>query len=267
MADAPHTELSVDRFRAELEVFSGPLDLLLHLIKQEEVDIAEVQVAKITDRYLAAIRAMEFFDVNVAAEFLVVAATLMEMKSRMLLPPAPQDEGSEEEDPGAELVRRLLEYKEFKEAADHLAERAEQQTDKFPRGQPPEQVEEAVKEEPGALLEDLAVWDLLTAFAEVVEQTQLRRPAEIVRADVPLGVYIGEVLSTLRSSPGPVDFLEFFRHERSRARIIGVFLALLELVRRKAILVQERTGDGWGVEISLREDEEFVEEPAPEPAG
>lgn len=246
-------ELSVDRFRAELEVFSGPLDLLLHLVKQEEVDITEVQVARITDRYLAAIRTMEFFDVNVAAEFLVVAATLMEMKSKTLLPPAPEEAGVEP-DPGTELVRRLLEYKEFKEAAGHLEERAREQTGRFPRPQPP--AEDAPSEDAAsaALLEDLAIWDLMTAFAQVIEQTQLRRPAEIVRGDVPVSVYIEEVLSLLRSSPGPVEFLEFFRHESVRARIIGVFLALLELVRRDAIHVRERKTDGWHIEISLRHE-------------
>jgi segregation and condensation protein A len=248
-------ELSVDRFRAELEVFNGPLDLLLHLIKQEEVDITEVQVARITDRYLAAIRTMEFFDVNVAAEFLVVAATLMEIKSRTLLPPSREEDEAQDEDPGTELVRRLLEYKEFKEAAGHLADRAREQTVKFPR--PPIEGATTLEGTDGrpesgeALLEDLAVWDLMTAFAEVVEQTQLRRPAEIVRSDVPLGVYIEEVLLTLRSSPGPVEFLDFFRHERDRARVIGIFLALLELARRRVINVAEHTSDGWHIEISL----------------
>lgn len=257
-------ELSVDRFRAELEVFNGPLDLLLHLIKQDEVDITEVELARITDRYLAAVRTMEFFDVNVAAEFLVVAATLMEIKSRSLLPPAREDEEEEQEDPGTELVRRLLEYKEFKEAAGHLAERAREQTGKFPRGQPSQ--EGAAPGEEGAaeaLLEDLAVWDLMTAFAEVVEQTQLRRPVEIVRSDVPLSVYMDEVLLILRAGYGRIEFLEFFRHERTRARIIGIFLALLELARRKAIHVQERRTDGSHIEISLCEADPAAQAPAP----
>jgi segregation and condensation protein A len=253
MENKTQSELSLERFRAELEVFSGPLDLLLHLIKQEEVDIFEVQLSRITERYLAVVQALEFFDVNVAAEFLVVAATLMEVKSRTLLPPGEVEEEEPEDDPGAELVRRLLEYKEFKEAAGHLGERAREQSVRFPRAAPPAEPEDDAETAPAALLEDLAVWDLMAAFAEVLEQTQLRRPAEIVRSDVPVSVYIEEVLGVLRSAGGAVNFLDFFRHEKTRARVIGIFLALLELFRRKEIMVEERRGDPWHIEVSLRQ--------------
>lgn len=246
-------ELSLSRFRAELEVFSGPLDLLLHLIKQEEVDIFEVPVARITDRYLAALRAIEFFDVNVAAEFLVVAATLTELKSRTLLPPGEQEDEEEDEDPGTELVRRLLEYKEFKEAGGHLAERAQRRKVMFARGLPGAEDVGPDDSAAEALLEDLAVWDLMAAFGEVLQETQLRHATEIVRSDVPVSVYCEEVLAVLRASPGAVGFLDFFRHERSRSRIIGIFLALLELARRKAIRVRERRTDGVLIEVSIRE--------------
>jgi segregation and condensation protein A len=250
-ADAGH-ELSLEKFRAELDVFSGPLDLLLHLIKQEEVDIFEVSVSRITERYLAAVRTMQFFDVNVAAEFLVVASTLTEIKSKTLLPPTPGEEEEEEEDAGAELVRRLLEYKEYKDAAGHLAERAEAHGEKFPRARVPTPGLEEEGEPPEVLLEDLAVWDLMAAFGEVIEQTQLRRPAEIVRSDMPVSAYIEEVLAVLRRAGGPVEFLEFFIHERSRARIVGIFLALLELVRRKELEVHQRDGRGCHFEVALR---------------
>lgn len=247
--DAP---LSLEGFRAELDVFSGPLDLLLHLIRQEEVDVFEVPVSRITDRYLTALRTMEFFDVNVAADFLVVAATLMELKSRTLLPPGESEEDEDEDDPGAELVRRLLEYKEFKEAAEHLGERAREHGARFKRARQPVPNEEADDESP-ALLEDLAVWNLMDAFAEVVEQTQLRRPAEIVHSDVPVSVYMDEVLATLRRAGGAVAFLDFFARERSRPRVIGVFLALLELVRRKAIDVRDGGSSPCHMQILLRE--------------
>lgn len=244
-------ELSLENFRAELEVFNGPLDLLLHLVKQDEVSIAEVPLARITHRYLAAVRTMEFFDVNVAAEFLVVAATLMEIKSRFLLPPSQIDE-EEEEDPGAELVRHLLQYKELKEAADHLGHRAEAQGEKFAR--PHWQAESPEEDETSAeaVLEDLSSWDLMVAFAQVVQQTQLTLPLQIVHSDVPVGVYVEEVLAHLRASFGPVDFLDFFLHERSRDRIIGIFLALLELARQKAIHVEESEGQTRGIQVSLR---------------
>jgi segregation and condensation protein A len=233
-------ELSVDRFRAELDVFSGPLDLLLHLIKQEEVDIFEVPISRVTDRYLDAVRTMEFFDINVAAEFLVVAATLMEIKSKTLLPPEPGEADEEEDDPGMELVRRLLEYKEFREAAEELEERAEEHGRKFPRPNVELQVEkEAEDPSPEALLEDLAVWDLMAAFAEVVKETELRPTTRIIHNDVPVSAYIDEVMREVRLAAGPVPFLDFFSHERSRPRIVGIFLALLELIRQKKVRVEE----------------------------
>jgi segregation and condensation protein A len=256
--DAP---LSLDDFRAELEVFSGPLDLLLHLIRQEEVDIFEVSVSRITDRFLAALRTMEFFDVNTAADFLVVAATLMEMKSRTLLPPGESDEEEDEDDPGAELVRRLLEYKEVKEAAEHLGERARERGTRFRRGRAALPGDDEEEDAP-ALLEDLAVWNLMAAFAEVVEQTQLRRPREIVRSDVPVSVYMDEVVATLREAGGAVEFLDFFADERTRARVIGIFLALLELVRRKAIHVHDQGGSPCHMRIALREGPDWASESA-----
>ncbi len=245
--------LSVEGFRAELEVFSGPLDLLLHLIRQEEVDIFEVPLARITDRYLAAVRTMEFFDINVAAEFLVVAATLMEIKSRTLLPPDQISEEEDEGDPGVELVRRLIEYKEFREAADHLGERVKEQAEKFPRPRTRLPEDASAEAEPETLLGELAVWDLMAAFAEVVEQTRLAPSTRVITSDVPLSVYVDEVIHTVRLSRGPVAFLDFFRDEVTRPRVVGIFLALLELYRRRLIHVTELDGT---LQVTLRDPDE-----------
>jgi len=240
----------VSGFRAELEVFNGPLDLLLHLVKHREVDITQVSLADITDRYLAAVRAMQFFDVNVAAEFLVVAATLMEIKSRNLLPAEEAVEEGDADDPGAELVRRLLEYKDFREAAGYLDERARRRGKKFAR--PPVAVEaEADQEAPAALLEDLATWDLMLAFADIMEQTSLRPTRHVVRADIPVSAYVDEVLAHMHRSRGPVAFQDFFIEECTRSRIVGVFLALLELVRRRLIRVERASRDPRDLRIAL----------------
>ncbi len=253
----PDQSVSLEQFRAELDVFSGPLDLLLHLIKQEEVDIFEVRVSHITDRYLGAIRAMEFFDVNVAADFLVVAATLMEIKSRTLLPPAEAD-GEDEEDPGVELVRRLLQYKEFKEAAEDLEERARARMVRFARPRPPT----AESEEPGpdALLEELQVWDLMAAFAEVVQQTRLKSSPRVIRSDLPVSTYVAEVVRQLRARGGELGFLDLFRDESTRERIVGIFLALLELVRRGRIHLEQADSRARSIRIRLRQ-----EDPAEQP--
>ncbi len=244
------TAASLKDFRAELDVFSGPLDLLLHLIKQEEVDIFEVAVSRITDRYLAALRAVDIFDVNVAAEFLVVAATLMEMKSKTLLPPGETEE--EEDDPGVELVRRLLQYKAFKEAAEDLQNRRGRRIARFSR--PPPDREPAEQPGPEALLEDLSAWDLMSAFAEVARQTRLEQPVRVLRGRVPVSDYVEEVLRQLEESGGEAAFLDFFRSDCSRERVIGIFLAILELIRRDKIYVEQPSNDVREIRVLFRSD-------------
>jgi segregation and condensation protein A len=246
------TSESLSGFRAELEVFSGPLDLLLYLVKQDEVDVFEVAVSRITERYLDAMQRIEFFDVNTAAEFLVVAATLMEVKSRTLLPPGEGQDEEEDAGPGAELVRRLLQYKEFKEAAQGLEERAGRRALRHARPRLAIDAEEAAQDRAELLLEDLATWDLMGAYADLMEQTRLPAPPAVVRSEVPLGFYISEVLACLQGAHGPARFLDLFHDERTRERIVGVFLALLEMMRRGMIRVREKTGEtGRYIEISL----------------
>jgi segregation and condensation protein A len=244
-------DISLSGFRAELEVFHGPLDLLLHLVRQQEVDITEVSLAGITDRYLAAVRTMEMLDVNVAAEFLVVAATLMEIKSRALLPPAEAAEDEEDGDPCAELVRRLLEYKEFKEAAGELDSRARERAGRFGRPQGRIEADAGDKPEPMALLEDLATWDLMTAFARLLEETSLRPTRHIVHSAVPVSAYVEEIMNRLRAQPRPVEFLEFFVEDCTRPRVVGVFLALLELVKRGVIRLAHDASGAHALRIAL----------------
>ena len=243
--------MSLSDFRAELEVFDGPLDLLLHLVKQEEVDILEVSLARVTDRYLAAVRAIEMFDVNEAAEFLTVAAQLMEIKSRHMLPSSPIDDEEDEDDPGMQLIRRLLEYKEFREAADHLEEKAEERSNRFARPHVKLDLEEEDEPDPAELLEDVAVWDLMVAFSRVMEQTSLEPRRHIIRSEIPVSVYIEEVVGHMRRRSGSVPFVDFFMEECTRPRIVGIFLALLELVRRRAVSIDSPTGDPRDMRVSL----------------
>jgi segregation and condensation protein A len=243
--------ISLEGFRAELEVFDGPLDLLLHLVKQQEVDIMEVSLAQVTDRYLAAVRTLQVFDVNQAAEFLTVAAQLMEIKSRLLLPSSPIDEDEDEDDPGMQLIRRLLEYKEFREAADHLEEKAEERSNRFARPRTKVDLDEEDEPDPAELLEDVAVWDLMMAFSRVMEQTSMEPRSHIIRSEVPLSVYIDEVVGHMRRRSGSVAFMDFFMEECTRPRIVGIFLALLELVRRRSVQIHSSTGDPRDMRVSL----------------
>lgn len=242
------SDLSVDRFRTELDVFSGPLDLLLHLIKRNEVDVLDVPVSSITDQYLQILRAMQMFDVNVAAEFLVMAATLMDIKSRSLLPEM-SFEDEDEPDPGGELVRQLLQYKRFKQAAEQFEALRRQRALKFARVPVlPESEPEPVT--PEKLLEDVNIWHVLTAYAEVVRQIELHQPAHIIYDDTPVASYMDELRGTLYGRESGVDFLELFEIDRSRERVIGVFLALLELVQRREVLVDQDESERSHIRIA-----------------
>jgi len=252
--------LSLEAFRADLEVFSGPLDLLLHLIKRDEVDVLEIPISRITDQYLAALRAMQAFDVNVAAEFLVMAATLMDIKSRMLLPET-VGVAEEEVDPRDALVRQLLQYKRFKQLADQLGRIAEARGRRFARE--PEGLEpaEPAPVDVDRLLRDVTIWDLVTAYAEVVRQIQLSQPTHIVYSDVPIQAYMNAVLATLAREQGTVDFLDFFLADKSRERFIGIFLALLELVAKGRIVLQQAEGDRAHIGIALAQPSASSEGP------
>ncbi len=247
-------EATLDDFRAELEVFSGPLDLLLHLVKQQEVDIFEVPVATITDHYLDIVRRMEFYDINRAAEFLVVAATLMEIKSRTLLPPG-ESEAEEDDDAGVELVRRLLQYKQFREAADDLGRRFDARSRMHGRPHLKLPSEPDEDDDELALLGEVAVWDLSAAFGRLMEQTRLPRAPRVVRNEVPVSFYIDEVLELLIANDGPVELMDLFGTDMSRERIVGVFLALLEMIRRRAVRVERiEAASGRNLRVTLEDN-------------
>ena len=237
-------------FRAEMDVFSGPLDLLLHLIKRDEVDVLEVSLSEITDQYLRVLKAMQMFDVNVAAEFLVMAATLMDIKSRTLLPEAHLEDEEEEADPRDQLVRQLLQYKRFREASATLAQMAQQRQKKFSRIPPDEDAEPdaAVAEK---LLEDVSVWDLLSAYGEIVRQIELTQPQHIIYDDVPVRVYMDEVMQAMAKSGGRDDFLNLLSRDGERGRLVGVFLAVLELARLGHVVLEQQEGDRSQISITL----------------
>jgi segregation and condensation protein A len=231
----------LDGFRANVAVFSGPLDLLLYLIKRNEVDVLEIPVSEITEQYLQVLRAMQMFDVNMAADFLVMAATLMDIKARMLLPRTLDEEG-QEVDPRDDLIRQLLQYKQFRAAADKLASMAAARALRFSRLTPPPE-EEPPPQDVGELLKDVTIWDLVSRYAEVVRQVEVHRPAHIVYDEVPLEAYMDEVMERLSGAPCGLRFLDLFVEDSSRPRIIGVFLALLELVRQRKVVLEQSEGD------------------------
>lgn len=211
--------------RVTLDVFYGPLDLLLYLIKKEEIDIYDIPIARIFEQYMAYLEAMRILDINVAGEFLVMASTLMEIKSRMLLPVPPgEDEGLE--DHRAELVARLLEYKRFKEAGKKLAVLLDFQSMRYPR---PATLFEYPPSDEG-MWKEVELWDLVSAFNRLTRETSVKAPYPVNLEDVPIEQLMEWILERLRA----VDFVKFtelFDQKPDRGKIVGTFLALLELIR------------------------------------
>ena len=219
-------------YRVNLEIFAGPLDLLLYLVRKEEVDIYDIPIAQITDQYLRYIEIMRTLDIDVASDFLVMAATLMQIKSAMLLPKAEPQLGADElADPRAELIRQLLEYKRFKDAANLLDAAAERQMERFTR---PGSILERLSPggEPEIDLEQISVWDLLEAFDAICKATGVGVETSQIRDDTPIDLYQIEILHRLQTE-GPLTFERIFGGRSGRIVMIGLFLALLEMIREK----------------------------------
>ncbi|HOX37911.1 MAG TPA: segregation/condensation protein A [Candidatus Brocadiia bacterium] len=257
MSEEERSNLEESNYRTELDAYSGPLDLLLYLLRREEVDIFDIPIVKITDQFIAYLEAMEAVNIEMAGEFLVMAATLMEIKSRLLLPPQEEEtaDGEEEaDDPRLDLVRQLIEYRKFKEASNRLLERSDIFEKRFsrPRIEIPAELREI---DDSKLLENVTVFDLMRLFSELLQQTRVQGESvrRIVYDDVPVHVHVRNVLDQLRAAEGSLPFLDFFSPGDSRPKIIGVFLALLELIRQKFIRVRQEEGTAQ-ISVSLRDD-------------
>ncbi|KPK41257.1 MAG: hypothetical protein AMJ78_05955 [Omnitrophica WOR_2 bacterium SM23_29] len=223
-------------YKVKLDVFEGPLDLLLYLIKKEEADIFDIPIAKITEQYLEYLEYMKMLDLNIAGEFIVMAATLMHIKSRMLLPPEelPPEE-IEEEDPRAELVRRLLEYKKFKEAANQLAQMESNRSMVFPRSVDETQF---IDQSEGPYFE-ASIFDLITAFSTVLKSISREAFLEVVKDEYTVEEKVHELFHLLVEKP-VLYFKEIFGKAKNKMEIIAIFLALLELIRIKEVVVRQR---------------------------
>jgi len=218
-------------YRVNLDIFAGPLDLLLYLVRKEEVDIYDIPIANITEQYLRYIEMLKSLDIDVAGDFLVMAATLMEIKSAMLLPKVSPEQMQAEDlvDPRAELIRQLLEYKKFKDAANLLEAAANQHKERFPR---PDSVIERLRPEaePEIDIEQVSVWDLLEAFDAIIRATTVVGDIRHIKDDTPIDLYQIEILHRLQEE-GPMSFERVFESRGSRVVMVGLFLALLELIR------------------------------------
>jgi len=253
-----------DDYKVDLEVFEGPLDLLLYLIRREEVDIYDIPIEKIAAQYVAYLDVMRMLDLNIAGEFLVMAATLMMIKSRMLLPVESRtaEEESEEEwvDPRLDLVRQLIEYKKFKDAAGQLLELETLQGEAFTFGgeQPVFAKEPA---EAGQALGDIGLFDLLSALQDVLSRAPVEPLGHIepIRWSVPDKM---ESILALAKACHRIAFSTLFNPESHRGEVIVTFLALLELIRLRQITLWQNAPFH---EILILPVEEFPVEPPAAP--
>lgn len=248
-------------YRVDLDNYAGPLDLLLYLIRKEEVEIQDIPILRITEQYIAYLNVLTAMDINVAGEFLVMAATLMEIKSRMILPrpEMPAEEGEEpEEDPRLELVRQLLEYKRFKDAAQDLEALGDEQLRRFSR--PAAEIVIGPEEQRYALdemMKDVQIWDLLSAFARIMDSINIA-PREVIYDDTPIE-QIAERLLALMGERRTALFSDvihtLFAGQESVARshLVGAFLAILECIRRRLIAITQDEDFG-DLRLFWRED-------------
>lgn len=237
-------------YRVELDIYNGPLDLLLYLIKRDELDIYDIPIARITDSYMAYVNMLrqmqdkDGLDINVAGDFLVMAATLMEIKSAMLLPrpPASQADGEssaadELTDPRYELVQQLLEYKRIRDSVNLLEQRQAEHSQRFPRH--PARLG-AGDEPPPLDLEEVQIWDLLQAFSRLMQEVGVRKPGyhEVVDDDTPIDLHAADIEDRLKRDRR-LTLRELIVGRKSKSEMVGVFLALLELIRQHKVLVQQ----------------------------
>jgi segregation and condensation protein A len=226
-----------EQYRISLDIYGGPMDLLLYLVQKSEVDIFDVNISEVVDQYIKYVEALKEIDIDSAGEFLALAARLLQIKSRMLLP-RPATEGADEEliDPREELVKELLEYRQFKERALALEERIKVEGQKFS----PPGLALAETEAQEIELESVSVWDLMLAFHKVTKDLGLKFAEKAVFSSKPVSEYITELLAKVSCSPESTrSFSSVFEGSADIATVIGIFLAVLECVRLGSLRVYQ----------------------------
>lgn len=227
-------------YKVVLQKFEGPLDLLYHLIEKSEVDIYDIPISQIADQYLSYLDKMKKLDLDVTSEFIVMAATLLEIKSKMLLPKR-EEEGTqlelEEVDPREELIRKLIEYRKYKHAATELKEKEEVQKKVFYK---PREEFELFSDDKETLLEGITLSDLFNAFNKIIEKQSSKKKnikiREIKRDEITIDESIEKILSLLKYTDC-INFNELFDYSLSKSYLIVTFLSILELIKLKAIIV------------------------------
>lgn len=228
-----------ESYSVKIDAFEGPLDLLLHLIKDYEIDIYDIPMAEIADQYNEYIKTMKQLELNIASEYLVMAATLLAIKSQMLLPKQEIDEDIDEyeEDPRDELIRRLIEYRKYKESAEHLKEKELEASHVYMR---PMTIFDEEYYKPEVVKGSQTIYDMLKAFDRMLLRKEWNRPLDttVSRIEIPIEERMDEVLHIVKENRAGVLFDHLFT-VRSRQHIVVTFMALLELMKNNEIYCKQ----------------------------
>lgn len=232
-------------YSVKIEAFEGPLDLLLHLINRLEIDIYDIPVAQITEQYLRYIHAMQELKLDIASEYLVMAATLLQIKSKMLLPKQEEDLlddefefDPDEEDPREELLNRLLEYSKYKEAAKELQKYEALRNQIYTRA--PENLSQYKQDKKENPVSNVTLYDMLGAFQKLIKRKKLKEPktSTVQRQEIPIEKRMVEIITELKQSGGKRSFYSLFPHPE-KGHIVVTFLAILELMKNNDIVCEQ----------------------------
>jgi len=255
-------------YRVEIDFFKGPLDLLLYLVRRDELDPRNLPLARIVHEFDRFIELLEFLDLEMIGDFVVMASTLAEIKSRLVLP-VPEEEDIPDgeivdDDPSSDLIKRLLEYRKYKQAASALEEHAAEWQERYPRLSSDRP---RVGNEPAAdLIKEVELWDLVSALARVLEKKIIEQETKIRDDDTPISVYVEQVATLVRQQER-VAFTSLFEDATRKSQIVGIFLAILELLRHHGFRAEQAADfdEIWVLpplsDVS-RDDEVRINEPA-----
>lgn len=248
--EPPSADDNESLYKVELDIFEGPMDLLLYLIKRDEIDIYDIPIEVITKHYMAYLETFKILNIGLAGEFLVMAANLCYIKSRMMLPKhvQPPEEDADEEDPRWDLIKQLIEYKKFKEAARQLADKESKQQNHFTHK--PAKIKSAEGEE-RPLSEDINIFDLFRAFQSILDRFQDEGLGEIVDDQFTVSDKIALILDKVKPG-GTISFFDLIKSASSKSEMIVTFLAVLELMKLNYFKIHQKVILG---EINLRRNE------------
>jgi segregation and condensation protein A len=234
-------------YRVQLDVFSGPLDLLLYLVKRHELEIVDLPIARITHQFVELIETLEILDLDLIGDFVVMASTLVEIKSRMVLPRPEELEvevADGEDDPRSDLVRQLIEYKKYKDAARLLENQAAEWQEHYPRLSDEHPIEGGDPSEDR--IKEVELWDLVSALSRILRRNPTTNQTSIIYDDTPISTYVQRILAIV-AEHGRTSFSSLFEGAYSKSKVVGIFLAILEVLRHYHLRAEQPVefGEIW----------------------